>query len=638
MMRTNILRSITLIGLASTAALPSSATELAPPQPDPTTLRHIQGGEVIGYLSAESNTYEWRGIPYAEPPVGELRWRAPQDSKPWVGTLKALQFASSCSQPVDEELVLAVYGSRRSPLDYVENQKYKGSEDCLYLNIDAPRLSSGEKPADAKGLPVMVYFHGGGNLTGMGFFPGALAAREKVITVAPNYRLGHFGWFSHPALRTDAPSDEDRSGNYGTLDQIRAIRWVRDNIAAFGGDPNNITVFGISAGGRAALALLSSPKANGLFQRAIATSGNTTTRTVAQASDYRDEFDTPIPASSGDLLVQLLITDGRVKNPAQAKALVAKMPSRTIAAYLRGKTYDEFNHADAIIAGEKPTAWPALMIADGAVIPAQGIEASLARSDQHNHVSVIVGGTRDEDAPYVLADGHFADLVIDGPTGPEYRIKNKTAYRLAVEYMSLLRNADGIYEPAANLARFQPPEVFAYLLAWHDVLPWPGPDQEPRGSIHSQDVPLIFGLPPVTELNSYNYRYVPPVTKAGVPGYLKLSDTMMSYWAEFAYTGKPGKGRRGELPEWQPWSTQRNGPKYMVLDSIREGGLRMSKEHATKANVLNKLENDGQLPSAESKCRFLKTLYNLASNNGRITSADIQNFAGGACAPKKTRG
>ena len=246
----------------------------------------------------------------------------------------------------------------------------------------------------------------------------------------------------------------------------------------------------------------------------------------------------------------------------------------------------------------------------------------------------MMGTARDEDQPYVLADGQFAELT-KGPNGPEYRIKDKQGYRLASEYMSLLWNADGAQERAAALAQFQPGKIFAYQLAWHEVLPWPGPDKEPRGAIHSQDLALIFGMPAVTQMNASNWRYVPPATQPGVAGYNFMAKALMSYWAEFAYTGTPGKGRHGELPEWKPWDPQENAPKYMILDSPAEGGLRMSTRYVTKAVVLDRLAHDKRLPTLAAQCEFLGKLLNYSTNLARITRDDYRRFANGGCPARR---
>src|SRR5580704_9451728 len=152
------------------------------PISDPNTLRHTPSGDVIGFLS-DNNTYEWRGIPYAEPPIGDLRWRSPRPQAPWLGVRLALEYGSACMQAADDELVLAVYGRRVNEREFLRKETYKGSEDCLYLNIHAPRIAQSTKATGAALLPVMVYIHGGGNIFGAGIFPGALAGSQNVVTV-----------------------------------------------------------------------------------------------------------------------------------------------------------------------------------------------------------------------------------------------------------------------------------------------------------------------------------------------------------------------------------------------------------------------------------------------------------------------
>lgn len=201
------------------------------------------------------------GVPYAAPPVGKLRWRAPQPSKPWRGVRQATAFGPACAQTAD----------------WIKERK---SEDCLYLNIWAPT-----RPATAK-LPVMVWIHGGGFFGGsgaQGLYDGTRLARRGVIVVTINYRLGIFGFFAHPELT----AREHVTGNQGLLDQIAALRWVRRNIGAVGGDPRRVTIMGESAGSESVAILTSSPLAAGLFQRAIAESGNDgSPLTPAEAADF----------------------------------------------------------------------------------------------------------------------------------------------------------------------------------------------------------------------------------------------------------------------------------------------------------------------------------------------------------------
>lgn len=224
--------------MAAPAALPLAA-ELSVPV-------DVTGGAVSGLREGKLDVY--LGIPYAAPPVAALRWRAPQPVTPWQGVKPADHFAAACAQTAE----------------WVTHPK---SEDCLYLNVWAPRTS--EK------LPVLVWIHGGGYYGGTAAqagFNGARLARRGAVVVTLNYRLGVFGFFSHPELAAEAPYHA--SGNQGILDQIAALRWVRDNIAAFGGDPARVTVMGESAGAESVAILVASPLAKGLLQRAIAQSGN----------------------------------------------------------------------------------------------------------------------------------------------------------------------------------------------------------------------------------------------------------------------------------------------------------------------------------------------------------------------------
>ena len=218
----------------------------------------------------EDGCIVFKGVPYAAPPVGKLRWRAPQPAQPWQGVLKADHFGK---RPFQTE--------RQDPNSFYGKEFYQDtvyttpvSEDGLYLNIWVPEDSLEEKTGKDTLLPVAFYIHGGGFLGGCGheveFRTGAYA-RHGVILVTINYRLGIWGFFAHPWL---AAEDEAACGNYGIMDQLAALKWVRENIAAFGGDPENITIFGQSAGCISTQTLLSSPYAKGLFSKAILQSGS----------------------------------------------------------------------------------------------------------------------------------------------------------------------------------------------------------------------------------------------------------------------------------------------------------------------------------------------------------------------------
>ena len=241
--------------------------------PENPLVKEVTGGKVQGMPSENPNVVVFKGIPYAAPPVGELRWKAPQPVIAWDTVLIADHFGPISFQPPHvagpDSAVINNYGD----VDYVKEFFSEGdpemSEDCLYLNI--------WKPADAKKgdkLPVALWIHGGAFIAGYGYekeFDGDAYAKRGVILVTINYRLGAFGFLAHPELSAENP--DHISGNYGMLDQIKALDWTRDNIANFGGDPDNITVFGQSAGAMSVRNLLCSPLTKGKIAKAIIQSG-----------------------------------------------------------------------------------------------------------------------------------------------------------------------------------------------------------------------------------------------------------------------------------------------------------------------------------------------------------------------------
>jgi para-nitrobenzyl esterase len=240
-------RTITALAFALTLAGAAHAAE--PPKVK------VETGVLVGEATDRAEIF--RNIPYAAPPVGELRWKPPAPAEPWTGERMAVDRGPSCPQPMkpDGTPNLGAANGRTS-------------EDCLQLNVFAPRAEARKGPA-----PVMVWIHGGGNSTGAAWvYDGQAFARDGVVLVTVNYRVGPLGFFAHPALTKEAAPDAPL-GAYGVMDQIAALEWVKRNIPAFGGDPGNVTVFGESAGGSNTLALLTTPRARGLFHKAIVESG-----------------------------------------------------------------------------------------------------------------------------------------------------------------------------------------------------------------------------------------------------------------------------------------------------------------------------------------------------------------------------
>ena len=333
-----VLSSLVCLGLACLAA-PVSA------QPTPPV--SVTGGQISGSDNGEVRT--WFGVPFAAPPVGSLRWRPPQPVVPWQGVMETTAFSPACRQTVT----------------WISNPQ---SEDCLYLNIWAP-----EK---AEKLPVIVWIHGGGYFGGTGAQPlydGTRLTKKGVIVVTINYRLGVFGFLATPELTAESP--DHASGNQGILDQIAALAWVKANIAAFGGDPDRVTIMGESAGANSVAVLIASPAAKGLFQRAIAESGN---------------YSVPLDASENAR------ADHKTAE-AEGQAFLKAQGAATIA---------DLRHMDAdILIRQK---WSPRVIVDGQVLRED--MTTTYRHHRQNDVPILVGWNADEGkdlAPEILGTGDF---------------------------------------------------------------------------------------------------------------------------------------------------------------------------------------------------------------------------------------
>lgn len=342
-----------------TAIVALAAHRAAPPRVA------IDAGALEGAIDSASGVMVFRGIPYAAPPVGPLRWQPPRPAAHWRGVRQATQLGHNCMQG--------------QPYSDIDPYAAGVSEDCLYLNVWTTSLG---KSAPAR--PVMVWIHGGGFFAGFGGeerHNGAPLARKGAVVVTLNYRLGPFGFLAHPALAAESP--RHAAGNYGLLDQIAALRWVQRNIARFGGDPNRITIFGESAGGMSVGSLIASPLAKGLFARAILESGTGVGVGIAPR-------DTAL--ATGVAFAESLGVSGR--GVAAARQLRA-VNADTILAVARR------------VGRGAPRFWPAV---DGWVLP-HPVDSALLRGTA-NRVPVIVGSNRDEGDEWMGAPTRaFARLV-----------------------------------------------------------------------------------------------------------------------------------------------------------------------------------------------------------------------------------
>ncbi len=572
-------------------------TEQALPGIDPTSVRSTKSGPVVGFVG-EYGSHAWLGIPYAKAPTGSLRWRAPQPPESWQDTRQALRFGSPCVQ----------YASAFGGVTTEKPGTPVGSEDCLYLNIWAPKNAQ----PDSR-LPVMLWIHGGGNTIGEGGFynGGRLAEAQDVIVLTFNYRLGPLGWFRHAALAGESGSELDRSGNFGTLDMVRALEWVRDNIAVFGGDRGNVTIFGESAGGQNVFQLLLSPVAKGLFHRAIVQSGGLTFNSNAEAENFHDAEEPGDANSSNEALLRLLVTDGRAKDRDAAKSVLAAMPSREVAQYLRRKSGFDFLAAYPQFLGTGMIRVPK-PFRDGVVLPTEDPMLAFAGGRYHQ-VPVMLGTNRDENKVFMFGNPQrVRKLLWLLP-----RVRDQRSYDLSAEYMSKSWKASGADEPAAVMRGVQGASVYVYRFDWDEEPTILGSDLSTMlGAAHGFEIPFVFGH---FNLGSEGNQIF---TKDNEPGRLALAAQMMSYWSNFAYTGSPGQGRDGQLPEWQAWDpSSPAAPKYLVLDTPAGGGLRMASETYTTKSVLAAVATDARLSSAIERCRIYREIADWGRGFGKAEYA-----------------
>ena len=462
----------------------------------------IQDGLVQG--SFEDGLTIYRGIPFALPPVGNLRWRAPQPVKKWDTVLQAKKFAPG-----------PIQGG---------NPPAGKSEDCLYLNVWSPAKSPTEK------IPVLVWIYGGGfngGSTSEFSYSGEKLAKKGVVFVSIAYRVGQLGFLAHPELSAENPNHV--SGNYGLLDMIAGLKWVQKNIAAFGGDPNKVTIFGESAGGIAVSMLCASPLAKGLFRGAISQSGGS--------------FGPPrVTTFPGENLKKLHDAESAGD------------------AYVKNAGYSSIADLRKLDADKLPAirglAWP---IIDGYVIPDD--QYKLYEAGKYNDVTIMVGYNSDEGAsfspPKTPADyitavktryGKFADALLKA-----YPVDSTSVPKTARDIMRDAAFGWHTWSWARLQSKTGKSKVFYYYFDQHPEYP-EGSPRYGYGSPHAQDVAYVF-----EHLDASN----PQTTKSD----LEISDAMANYWTNFAKYGDPnGNG----LPDWPTFSDK--NPVVMYFSQTAHTG------------------------------------------------------------------
>jgi para-nitrobenzyl esterase len=513
-----------IAALVLLAACGRTPLEEPPPAADPAAVRRIAQGEIVGFTSA-NGVEIWRGLPFAAPPVGDLRWRAPRPADGWTGTREALVPAGVCPQ------ISNVFNADEG----VKSGTLLGTEDCLYLDVYAPKGAVAQG-----GLPVMVWIHGGGNVWGSAaqYDPSNLAANENVIIVVVQYRLGPLGWFAHEAIRGGAETPEDKAASFALLDLVAALRWIQENVAVFGGDASRVTIFGESAGGHNVAGLIASPLAKGLFHRAIIQSGLFDSTPLAEAEH----------GGGPDI------------NPARA---VAERLGAGDAAGLRAVPVEKlFSVYEPDSAGF--SSMPR-MIADGVALPSDGIRAALTDKATFNAVPVITGTNRDEMKLFQLVDPRLVNRFL----GVFFTAKDQHFYDRLADYQSRLWRIRSVDEPAALMTAAGHDEVYAYRFDWDEGGRFLWTDLKALlGAAHAIEIPFV--------MNRFElFGRLDPLmwTKASAEERETLSRQIGGYWGAFARDGDPnGAPRDGAGPDWLRWQGE---AALMRLDGVSGGGSRM---------------------------------------------------------------
>ncbi|NIB39018.1 carboxylesterase family protein [Pseudomaricurvus alkylphenolicus] len=512
----------------------------------------IRDGKVKGI--SDGGAYSWLGIPFARPPVGDLRWKAPRDPEAWSDTYLANKMPEICSQRLS-----------------AWTEGFAGSEDCLYLNVFRPT-------SEETDLPVYFYIHGGGNYTGSAseYRGNVIAEKFNAVVVIIQYRLGWFGFFTHELLLENPEIPEDAAGNYALLDQIKALQWVQDNIKAFGGNPNLVTVAGQSAGALNISVLQGAEpvKEENLFHRAIHQSG-------AGASIYSRTMENSTNISEVAL-----------------KAMQKEATGEQSA--LSDKEKRDFLYsvdAGIVATAPNPTDGHYTSVVDGTVFKSD--ISKQFREGSYHKVPMISGTTQDEFTAYLADFPDFALLnkaVESGKDKEVIKPEVKAFYKGIKDGVSQMWRAVGSDEFAQLLTQHQN-DVFDYTFSWDGV------DgslyQFVYGAPHGIEIGFLHGHPDKEAPYSHDF------TAANRPGRIALSDAIVSYQKQFIRTGNPGNGWNNDQPvKWLPWSNEPGAPKGIDFDAdALKAVISMDQDVITARQVRSDIDaiEDDQLRKTLSK-------------------------------------
>jgi para-nitrobenzyl esterase len=527
-------------------------------------------GIVTGYIDNKVMNYD--DIPYAKAPVGNLRWKAPRELSSPENIIEqrdnnfCIQEPSSMGGASGEGILV-------------------GSEDCLYLDIKAPI----KKSLDL--LPVMFWIHGGGNTSGLKdlYDYSTLVNRHDVIVVTINYRLGAFGWFTHPAVQGNQ-TGIDQASNFGTLDIIQALKWVNKNIKFFGGDPENITIFGESAGGHNVLSLMVAPQAKGLFQKAISQSGYTTSTSKKDA--YITQMNKPIFNHTSSEVVKRLIPN---YNELSSEDLHTSLLRLTAEDFFR-----EYSDKSNL---EVP-----LLTNDGIVIPLEGLESSLGNKNYLSNIPFMAGSNRDEVKLWIGTAEYFVKLdysFLGSILGiPRVRLKDEAAFEAFNYYRSEAWKIRGVIEPISSLNSIGNYKTFAYKFDWDDHRRFIVADfKKLIGASHGTEISLITGNNKLVE--GYGFLIYP----AG-PSKRFISKNMMLFWSNFAKNGNPGTSSNGIT--WNAYNQNSTKDNFMILDNKKN--MNMTNSFITYKDLVEELNYDNRVNEVE-RCVILYQMGTFVGND-----------------------
>ena len=533
-------------------------------------------GVSSGYVN--SGVLNWDDIPYAKPPIANLRWKAPRE----------ITNSNNILLPKDGNFCV----QRPSGMGGSEGEGYfSGTEDCLYLDIKAPKNPS------EKHLPVMFWIHGGGNTSGLKdvYDFSKMVKRHDVIVVSINYRLGPFGWFTHPAIQ-GLQSGLDKTSNFGTLDIIEALKWVESNISLFGGDPKNVTIFGESAGGHNVFSLLASKEAKGLFHKAISQSGYTTT-IQADLAFKQDSYSSTSNYASFNIVDKVLQKNAVKIN----QSSLDKKELRKILLDLSAK--DFFSHY-----AKRPSYEDIpLMTADGVVIPVMGLRKALASKEHLNIVPTIAGSNRDEVKLWLGSAEYFVDLKFS-PIGkllgiPKVFLKDEDAFEIFNRYRSSAWKLRGVDGPLRSMKEAGNEILYAYRFDWDDHRRFVvGDFKKLIGAAHATEIPLLTGNNKL--VGDYGFLIYPRG-----PSKRFTSKNMMKFWANFAREGTPGKSTNSI--KWNAYNDP-DKSNFIILDN--RANLDMSSDMISFKSLVGDLHKETDVTDLE-KCVVLLQMLTFVGDD-----------------------